>query len=127
MELTLDHLHFRCQDPEAAARWFVEMLDGREDGRTDINGWPIVRVELGGQMHSFSPAKEGMEVEPVDGKFRHGLYQLGYRVADLRAALAELEAKGVAIKAGPVVLNDSLTVAFVDGPDGIEIELMQVG
>ncbi len=126
MSLKFDHVHVRCQNPEAAAKYFIDVFGGQDAGRNEIGGWPIIKVELGGQILCFSPKKEGMEVEPNSGRARYGLYQLGYQVEDMEQTVAELKAKGAEFIAGPLQPKPGLTVAFIKGPENIEVEILQL-
>lgn len=126
MAITLDHIHFRCHDQVEVANWFISNLEGREVGRGDIMGWPVFRVKVGGQVITFSPAKEGQVVEENSGQPRYGMYQLGLKVDDLDGTISDLKAKGVSLKAGPIDISEGLRVAFVEGPEEIEIELMEM-
>jgi predicted enzyme related to lactoylglutathione lyase len=46
-------------------------------------------------------------------------------VNDLDAALAELKERGAEISRGPIAVRDDLRVFFVEGPDAVEIEVME--
>jgi len=127
VNLSMDHIHIRCIDPEKSLAFYTEILGGEFLGRGEVPGMPIIRVNLGGVNLALSPRKEGVVVEPFTGKPGYGAYELGYRVEDLDQTCESLKAKGVEIKAGPVTIREGLKVAFLDAPDGVEIELMEVG
>lgn len=55
----------------------------------------------------------------------YGLEHFGFTVADLDAAVADLKAKGAEIAVGPVMRSAGLYLAFVRGPEGIMVELVQ--
>ena len=46
-------------------------------------------------------------------------------VDDVDAAVEELRAKGAEIAIGPLTRNSGLRLAFIRGPEGIMIELVQ--
>jgi len=125
VELTLDHIHIRCHDLEAAVDYYVKVLGGEVEKRTSVPGMPIVRVRLGGQTIALSPKRQEMEVESLSGAPRWGVWQLAYRVDDIQAVYQELKARGAKFKGEPVEQVPGLTVAFVEAPDGVEIELLQ--
>lgn len=126
MKPSLNHIHFRCHNQVETAQWFIANLGGEDAGQGDIAGWPVYRVNLAGVIITFSPAKEGQVVEENSGQPRYGMYQLGLEVDSLAETQAELQAKGLAFKAGPIEIREGLKVAFLDGPEDIEIELMEV-
>ena len=55
----------------------------------------------------------------------YGLEHFGLTVDNLDAAVTELRAKGAEIAVGPVKRNPGLYLAFVRGPDGVMVELVQ--
>ncbi len=122
MTYTFHHIHFRCEDLEAAVAYYEKMLDGKVTERVELRGLPIVRMEVGGQRFFLSPKLGDMEVEPTSGNPRWGVYQLALTVEDLDATLEELEAKGAEIED---VKPSGLPIAFIKGPDNVEIELIQ--
>ena len=50
---------------------------------------------------------------------------VGLTVDDVDAAVEELRAKGAEIAIGPLNRNPGLRLAFIRGPEGIMIELVQ--
>lgn len=125
MATTFDHMHLRCQDVAAAVRFYVDILGAEVEGEYQAMGMPITRVLLGGMVLSFSPPREGVTVMVPSDKPGWGLYQIGVNVDSLEKIEARLKAAGLGFCRGPVRANDKLRVAFVDGPDGVEIELME--
>jgi catechol 2,3-dioxygenase-like lactoylglutathione lyase family enzyme len=53
------------------------------------------------------------------------LEHIGLTVDDVDAAVEELRAKGAEIAIGPLTRNAGLRLAFIRGPEGIMIELVQ--
>jgi lactoylglutathione lyase len=53
------------------------------------------------------------------------LEHIGLTVDDVDAAVEELHAKGAEIAIGPLTCNHGLRLAFIRGPEGIMIELVQ--
>jgi hypothetical protein len=52
------------------------------------------------------------------------IMNVAFRVADVRAAVAELKGKGVPVATEPTALGD-LWYAFLDAPTGVRFELLQ--
>src|ERR1700730_8522632 len=55
----------------------------------------------------------------------YGLEHIGLTVDDVDAAVEELRARGAEIAIGPLTRNPGLRLAFIRGPEGIMIELVQ--
>jgi lactoylglutathione lyase len=53
------------------------------------------------------------------------LMHLAFEVADLMAFAAALQAKGYALSDGPTRTSSGSIIAFIDAPEGYEIELIQ--
>ena len=125
MRFTHDHHHFRCQDHQAAAQWYLDMFDGEDLGQVEAMGMPIRRVKVAGQTWSFSPKRDDVTMQG-DGLAPHyGYYQIGLGVEDLDQAVKRLSAKGGVFRGGIHQLSDTLRVAFMEAPDGMEIELLE--
>ena len=63
---------------------------------------------------------------PPPPPFR-GLEHLGLRVDDLDAAAAALKAKGAVFTLEPKEVRPGVRIAFVQAPDGAQVELLQRG
>ena len=53
------------------------------------------------------------------------LMHLAFEVADLNAFAAELEKKGFKLSDGPTTTGSGSVIAFIDAPEGYEVELIQ--
>jgi lactoylglutathione lyase len=125
-----DHVHLRSPDPDATARFF-ETTFGAEVTRsvyppgTLYPGQQRITMRLGGRKVLIAPPHPH-EPNTIGPPFPHfGLQHVGFTVDDVDAAVEELRAKGAEIAIGPLTRNPGLRLAFVRGPDGIMIELMQ--
>ena len=54
-----------------------------------------------------------------------GLDHFGLSVVGIDALAAELKAKGAVFTKGPLTLRPGLRVCFIQGPQGISIELLE--
>lgn len=115
-----DHIHLRSADPRAAADFYqrmfaAELIDAHLDGRMDLR--------LGGQRLFISPNPSDMPSSGAMGAFDH----IALTVKDIEAAVRELRGNGAIISREPKQVREGVTVAFVQGPDQMEIELLQRG
>jgi catechol 2,3-dioxygenase-like lactoylglutathione lyase family enzyme len=130
-----DHVHIISQDPEASARWYVEMFGATIAANTTARGAPQIFVELGRMTILIRGKRPGEDpalprpIRPYADFSSHnawGTDHFGFLYqGDLEALCAELRAKNVTF---PVELkrgvNGSL-LCYVAAPDGVSIELMQ--
>lgn len=125
--IRFDHIHLRSPDPEATARWFAEMLDA-EVLRSAPHGQPRIDLKLGGLDIFIAPVPPGDATVGAPPRTPYqGLDHFGFAVPDLDAAVAALKAKGVEFTLEPKQMRPDLRIAFLRGPQGISIELLQRG
>lgn len=117
-KLGLHHLHLRSPDPEATLAWYhdnfggtVGRLKDRLDG-LDLSGVWIL-VQRG-------------DAVPTQG---HAIDHIGFRPLDVDASVERLRGRDVTITTDPRPLTlqsgVSMRLAFIEGPDGARIELVQ--
>ncbi len=123
--MKLNHIHIRCQDMQKAEDCYVKVLGGQVIKRDSVPGMPIVRIQLGGQIIALSPPREGIQVEPLSGNNRWGVWQIALEVDDVNAAYEELRSRGAIFKGEPVEQVPGVKIAFMEAPDGVEIELLE--
>ncbi len=125
--LRFNHVGFRCKDIEASIKWYVDVLGFREAFRSHRpdGGLALVYVQFGpDQFIEFFPGGDGGhvgEASETGSGYRH----LCVTVPDLRASLAILKGKGLAIKEPWVGMSGAL-IYFIDDPDGNKIELAEL-
>ena len=120
----LDHVHILCGDVEKSVRYFEAVFGGKVESRGELRGFPMIRMEVKGVFVNLmgTDSKAGpLEV----GKGSRGLDHFGFRVKDLEKTVEELKKKGAKISAGPGVTPAGVKFAFIDGPEGIRIELVE--
>ena len=115
-----DHLHLRTPDVGATALWFKQMLGA------DIVELPhLTTIKLGGVNIFLAKVNEGDGVNPPPSPPYQGLDHFGLSVVGIDALAAELKAKGAVFTKGPLTLRPGLRVCFIQGPQGISIELLE--
>jgi catechol 2,3-dioxygenase-like lactoylglutathione lyase family enzyme len=109
------HIHLRVADPEASLKWYVDTFGGdraKLKGRLDAVKYSNPNVWLLAQKADGAAPSQG-----------HAIDHLGWAVANVGAKVADLTAKGAKPTEPRAVRN--LSVAFVDGPGGVRIEMVQ--
>jgi lactoylglutathione lyase len=125
-----DHVHLRSPDPDATARFFETMFgaeltrDTYPEG-TLYPGQARIVMRLGGQTVLIAPPHPHDPTAAPPPFPHYGLEHIGLTVDDVDAACAELKAKGAEIAIGPLTRSAGLRLAFVRGPEGIMVELVQ--
>ena len=125
MTYHFDHVHLVSRHPRDSARWWVETFGAELLPEAETRGILFIPVLLDGVKITISgprpsPAGEASEAAPVP---HYGLEHLGIRVDDLDAVVARFAAQGLEVyerRESPL-----FKVAFVAGPDGLCLELME--
>lgn len=124
--MTIKYLHtmVRVKDLEASMR-FYELLGLKETRRHDSEAGRFSLIFMAPEGQEECPVEltynwDGDDGLPSDSRhFGH----LAYAVEDIYATCAHLQANGVTINRPP---RDG-RMAFVKSPDGISVELLQMG
>jgi len=117
-KLGLHHIHLRGPDPDATMAWYVDKFGGTVGKlQNTIDG-----INYGGV---WVLAAKG-EATPSAG---HSIDHIGFRPQNVDNVVAALKAKNVKVTTEPRPLTlpsgVSMRLAFIEGIDGVRIELVQ--
>jgi len=117
-KLGLHHIHLRGPDPNASLAWYIDKFGGTLSKLKDrIDG-----INYGGV---WVLATKG-EATPSAG---HAVDHIGFRPLNVDNAVTALKAKNVKVTTEPRALTlpsgVSMRLAFIEGIDGVRIELVQ--
>lgn len=124
MSWQYDHTHFKCSDPEKTVAFFKENFGATEVSRWMSGTMAITTLDIGGLWYNFSPKRDDETVAPSSGP-TYGVYHVAFKTKDLDAEAAKLKARGVKFTVDVKQANPTTKMAFVEGPDGLSIELLQ--
>jgi lactoylglutathione lyase len=122
-QFTYDHIHLRSPNPEATAQYYERMF-GAEVLRSMQQGKPRIDLKLGGANIFIAPVAAGEGVNPPPTTPYQGLDHFGLSVSNIDAVVAELKAKGAEFTREPTTVRPGVRVAFLRGPEGVSIELL---
>jgi lactoylglutathione lyase len=125
MSWQYDHTHFKCSDYEKTVAFFKENFGAKEVTRWENKGMPIVTVQMGGLSYNFSPRRSNETVDARTDTVHYGVYHIALQTADLVAEVAKMKQRGVKVTQDVGQANPKTKFAFIEGPDGISIELLQ--
>jgi lactoylglutathione lyase len=117
------HTRMRVDDLERTVKFYTEIL-GLEvaDRRESPRGSKLVFLRTPNSEElleiTYYPASGPVKVQP-------DLMHLAFEVDDLAAFGKALEAKGIKFSDGPTTSGTGSIFAFIDAPEGYEIELIQ--
>lgn len=119
-----DHVHFYCGNIKKAVAYFQELFDGRVTTQAEFEGNLYVRMNV----CKFTFALRGVDPkndELTAGKEARGMEHFGFKVDDLGKTLTDLTRKGARIVIPPNISPLGLNCAFIEGPEGAMIELIE--
>ena len=131
---SIDHIHIYSLLPEQSVEFWKRNFAGEKVFETKNHlHQAVVILRVGGQNLAFSEFPPELvpgappQVSAAAGRTGTGpagVMHLGINVADIRAAVAELDAAGVPVHLQPIEAYGT-TSAYVEAPDGVLIELTQ--
>jgi catechol 2,3-dioxygenase-like lactoylglutathione lyase family enzyme len=119
-----DHIHLRSPNPEATAA-FYERMFGAEVVRTEQQGKVRIDLNIGGAKVFIAPVTPGDGVASPPKTPYQGLDHFGLEVKGIDAIVAELKAKGAEFTMEPNNIRPGTRIAFLRGPEGVSIELLE--
>lgn len=117
------HTRYRVEDLERTVHFYKEVLGLKETRRH--------RSPRGSELVFFQAPGSQEEIEicyyPASGPVQVGpdLTHLAFEVEDLEAFAAHAASKGYPLSDGPTQTSSGSLIAFIDAPEGYEIELIQ--
>jgi catechol 2,3-dioxygenase-like lactoylglutathione lyase family enzyme len=123
-KFTWDHIHLRSPNPEATAA-FYERMFGAEVIRSMQQGKPRIDLKVGGSDVFILEVVPGDKTNPAPTSPYQGLDHFGLTVTGIDAVVAELKAKGAEFTREPVTIRPGVRIAFLRGPEGVSIELLE--
>ncbi len=121
---TWDHIHLRSPNPEATAA-FYERMFGAEVIRTMQEGKPRIDLKVGSADVFIAPVTPGDGVNSPPTTPYQGLDHFGLKVKGIDAIVADLKKKGAEFTMEPTTVRPGVRIAFLRGPEGVSIELLE--
>lgn len=95
MNIVYNHLHFRSEDPDAAAKWYCDNFGARITSERPLSTTKSIQLALNGRhLMTISGRAEGENPVPGSTEPRYGLDHFGFETDDLDGLAAQLKANG---------------------------------
>jgi lactoylglutathione lyase len=118
------HTRMRVNDIERSVKFYVEALGLNASRRhTSPRGAQLVFLTTPGSEEEIELCQMPPGAEPV--KVQPDLMHLAFEVDDLEAFAAAAAKKGYVLSDGPTKTGSGSVIAFIDAPEGYEVELIQ--
>ena len=126
MNCTYNHLHFRSEDPDNAAKFYCDNFGAVITSERPLSTTKSIQLSLNGQpLMTISGRAEGEDPVPGSTEPRYGLDHFGFEVDDMAEVTAHLKANAVQFGCEPWTMSSGSTVAFIVAPDHVSLELIQ--
>jgi len=117
------HTRMRVNDIERSAKFYQEALGLTVSRRhTSPRGAQLVFLTTPNSDEEIElcqlPNSPSVQVQP-------DLMHLAFEVDDLTAFTEQLKSRGFALSDGPTASGSGSVIAFIDAPEGYEVELIQ--
>jgi lactoylglutathione lyase len=117
------HTRMRVDDLERTVKFYTEALGLTVSRRhTSPRGAQLVFISVPGSDEEIElcqmPGAPAVQVQP-------DLVHLAFEVEDLEAFGRQAAAKGFPLSDGPTKTSSGSVIAFIDAPEGYEVELIQ--
>jgi lactoylglutathione lyase len=124
--LHCDHIHLKAENVEETMQWYCRVLGGKVTFQGEFCGSKVCYVDIN-RMNFIIFGKLENEGVPAPASLhpRYGIDHFGFAVDDIEQAVSELKANGVKILEGPITVRPGLRIAYIEGPDKIQIELTE--
>lgn len=122
--ILFDHVHLVSKDPKSTADWYEEKLGGRVVNNSEVRGAPSIVVSFKGATVIIRGQRPGEEAKEKTG-IEWGTDHFGFRVdGDFDGFCEDLKKNGVKFTVEPMDFGPSARIAFIEAPDGVNIELV---
>ena len=125
-DYTFDHIHLFTADPEGMATYFESMF-GAEVIRSSPGGQPRIDLKLGGADIFILDVSGNPNAADGAAHPHRGLDHFGLSVQEIDTVCDALKAKGAKFTRGPETIRPGTRIAFIEGPEGVSIELLERG
>ena len=129
MSYSFNHVHLKSSDPGKTAGWYVQAFGFEiiNDENPRPQGDRFIRCRTkDGVAINISGARTGELMGEGDATAHWGLEHFGIEVDDIEAELKRLEGLGAEVLEGPIKTATGLSIAFIQAPDDVRIEVMQL-
>lgn len=118
------HTRMRLNDLERSVKFYEQALGLKVSRRhTSPRGAQLAFLNVPNSEEEIELCQMPPGADPV--MVQPDLMHLAFEVDDLEQFAAELKKKGFALSDGPTKTGSGSVIAFIDAPEGYEVELIQ--
>lgn len=125
MGYKLNHIHLVCRNLQEMIDFFTENFEARLIGIRKFGGVDGAALDLSGTVINLRVPQEKEKLMEVTSAKTYGYHHMGIEVDDIDRKYKELSGKGYVFSLPPKNIDETLRIAFFDGPEKMTIELLQ--
>ncbi len=126
MGYKLNHIHLVCRDLQEMIDFFVHNFEAKLVAMKKFGGVDGATIDLSGTTINLRVSQENENLtDPCNCKI-YGYHHMGITVDDIDAEYKRLSDKGYKFTMPPKDMDETLRIAFFEGPEHITVELLQV-
>lgn len=128
MPYIINHVHIRSLNPRDSAAWYYKHFSAKTiSDREVLPGTFTISMEIGGPVKlNISSQPTGSSTNTSIAELNQlGLEHFGLEVDDLEKELDRLQESGVRIVLPVTEVSGGTKLAYIEGPDGVLIELVE--
>lgn len=128
MGYAFNHVHLKAPDPEKTANWYVKAFNFKIVSDTvRLWGDRFIRCETpDGIVVNISGARTNERMGSGDASAHWGLEHFGITIDDMDTEIKRLTEMGARLLEGPIDVPNGPRIAFIQAPDDVRIELLQL-
>jgi len=120
------HVHLLSEDPPATTQWYVQNLGGRIEDEADVRGSIRFRIRLGEARLNIRGLRPG-ETFAARGEGKLvGIDHFALSADEIEALMRQLQENGVKIVEPIFTTPAGGRAFFIEGADGVLIEIMEI-
>src|SRR5215471_12860512 len=117
MAFKMNHVHIKTKNPEKTAQFYVDTMGAKIIGKAGKNG---LRIDLHGLHMNISDFLENQTREQ-----KYGIEHIAIDTDELDTLVKKLADRGINILEQTVV-SGGRRVCFFEGPDGVQLEFIEI-
>ena len=117
MTLKLNHLHIKTKDPEKTAKFYVDTFGAKILSKSPRGGYRLDLLGLDLNVTDFLTDQTREQ--------KYGMEHIAIDTDELDALVEKLKAQGINILEQTVV-SGGRRVCFFEGPDGVQLEFIEM-
>ena len=119
---TFNHIHHETKNVDEAVTWYIKLFNATSDEPFERSGATWVPVHIGTTQITVTDR----EFTDMDLGRYQGYDHFALNTDEFDQTLTDIEAQGVEIWMGPIALENGMRIVFINGPDQVKIELMEL-